>query len=165
MRAALAGCALAAIALVSAAGCGESPEDVFAELKTAALEREPKVVWNMITPDSRQALAGQAERYFRRIGPAGEASGITAESRETYEYLAGLMAGLDADVIEYIRSLGVAEVEIEGDTALVALKAFRFDSPEQPLVFRKIDGRWLWDARETLETHLQYREHGFHGGI
>ena len=164
MRAVLALCSLLAVALC-AVGCGESPEDVFDELRTAALDREPRAVWDRLTPASRAALAAEAGRYFENAGPAGEAGGITADSRETYDYLGSLMAGLDTDTVDYIRSLSVAEVELDADTARVRLKTFRYEPPEEPVVFRKLEGKWLWEASDVLERYLRYRERGVYGGM
>jgi hypothetical protein len=70
-----------------------------------------------------------------------------------------LAGNLEAISIEYIRSLRAGPVEIKGDTAVMNLGSLRFGPPEKPITFRKVDGKWLWDARETLDWYLENREH------
>jgi len=154
MRAVLMECAALAL-LLFAAGCGEGPEEVFAELRTAALEGEPKAVWRNLDAATRAALAIEAAAYYRTTG--SETGPLAPESREVYEYFAGLMAGLTARERDYIRSLSVSKVETDGDAATLTLRSFRRRPPEKPLLFKKVDGRWLWDAREVLEMYMDRR--------
>ncbi len=150
--------ALVAVAALFLAGCGESPEDVFKELKTAALKKDAEAVWLRLTPAAKETLAREAVKAFPQLLGALESGRLKGESTEVYEYLRSLIAGLDDIRLQYIRSLIIDEVKIEADLAVVTLKSVRHSPPDIPLTLRKVEGRWLWEATEAIETYRAHRE-------
>jgi hypothetical protein len=139
------------------AGCGESPKDVFKELKAAALKKDSQVVWLRLTPAAKESLAREAVRAFPQLRGALESGGLKGDSTEVYEYLRSLIAGLDDIRLQYIRSLIIDEVKIEADIAVVTLKSVRHRPPDVPLTLRKVEGRWLWEATEAIEAYRGHR--------
>jgi hypothetical protein len=140
------------------AGCGESPRDVFKELKRAALAKDAQAVWQRLTPSTKKAVAARAAAFFSDLPGAGAAAGGPQEAdAEVFEYFSGLMAGLDVESVEYIRSLRISKVSEEGGKATMTLASLRFGAPEKPIVFEKTGGKWLWDAREILDMYLEKR--------
>ena len=69
-----------------------------------------------------------------------------------------LADNLDPLTIEYIKDLRASRVTVTGDTAVMNLSSLRFGSPEKTLTFRKVDGKWLWDARDILQWYLEHRD-------
>jgi hypothetical protein len=146
---------VAALALL-AAGCGGSPKAVFTQLQDAALKKDARAIWQNLSSETRADLAERARAAFKEPGPEGAPKGVLTEA-EGREYLAMLAGNLDDLSIEYIRSLRPGDVKIEGATATINLVAFRFEPPEKPLTFRKVDGKWVWDARDILAWYLENR--------
>ncbi len=154
-----------AMCLFLAVGCAERPGETFAELKTAALERDADTIWQHIDPATRETLAVEASGYFETTPPAGGATALEGSGRDALEYLSGLVAGLGEFELEYIRSLGIREVVVDGDVATLTLRSLRARPPARPLIFKKVEGRWLWDAREVLEMYHEHRRGGSYGGF
>lgn len=139
------------------AGCGESPEDVFKELKSAALSGDSEIIWQRLTPAAKRALADEAAADFPRLGPAFEAGRIDPESTEVYEYLRSLVAEIQGPRLDYIKSLTVEKVTLREDTAVILLKSFGYPPPDVPMTLIKSGGKWLWDAAEVLEAYKKHK--------
>ena len=131
-------------ALFLLAGCGKSPEKVFKTLRDAAAKKDAKAIWANITPETQKTLAAM------RAGDATAARGADAGLAE----LTTLTNGLEDMAVEYIKTLRPGQVTITGDTALMSLGSARFGPVERTLTFRKVDGNWMWDGRDTLKWYL-----------
>ncbi len=134
-------------------GCSKSPKAVFKELQGAAISRDPAAIWRNLSPEARADLSARAAELFRE--PAASA-GPPSES-EGREYLSSLARNLEPFAVEYIRTLYVLKADVAGDLARVSLSSLRFGPPEKPIEFRRVDGKWVWDCRETLAWYLEHR--------
>jgi hypothetical protein len=140
-----------------AAGCGRSPKKVFGDLKDAALKKDAKAVWANLSLETKAVLIKRSGELYAEKNSTGSAYKPTeADGRQ---YLSMLTSNLESLAVEYIRSLRVASVTVKGDTAEVALASLRFGPPEKPLTFRKVDGKWVWDARDVLDWYLENRSY------
>jgi len=139
--------------LFLAVGCGEKPKDVFTSLRKAALDKDPKAIWDRLTPETRKLLAEKSEELFSGALPSSKPS--PDPSKEGFDYLSMLAKNLDGLTIDYIKTLSVADVKITGDAAVMNLANIRFGPPPKALKFEKSDGKWLWDARDVLTWYLE----------
>ena len=141
------------MAVLLLAGCGRSPKKVFGQLQDAAIKKDAKTIWSNLSVETTQELIKRSQEVFREPG-GGKASPTEADGRE---YLAMLAGNLEDLSVEYIRSLHAGTVTVKGDTAEITLSSLRFGSPGKTLVFRKVKGKWVWDAREILDWYLENR--------
>jgi len=148
------------VAALLAAGCTKSPKKVFNELQDAALKKDTRAIYNNLSPETVADLARRAQALYREPQASSPpASAKTPASKEEgYEYLAMLALNLDDLTREYIRTLRPANVTVTGGTAVMTLGSIRFGPPEKTLTFKKVKGKWLWDAREILEWYLEHKQ-------
>jgi hypothetical protein len=141
------GIAIVAALSVLLCGCSQSPEKVFTKLKAAVLDRDVGVVWDGLTPETQALLA---ERCGVDLAGASDAQVKTA----AYEYLSQLIRLLTDRELERVRMLKFGKVNETADTAIMSLVLGRSQSVDQTLVFRKVDGKWLWDARDVYKWYM-----------
>ncbi len=148
--------AIAVAAALAVAGCGGSPEKTFASLKDAAAARDAQAIWDNLTPETQGELSLMAADAGVS-GSAPDAAGLA--------YLKVLTRQLGATEIDVIKSMRVGDVRITGTAARMSLGSFR-GSVDKTLVFRKVGGKWKWDARDILRWYLENRSSlGLYGGI
>lgn len=145
-----------AVAAIALAGCGRNPKQVFGDLKEAALKKDSKAIWGNLSPEARRTLIKRSGELYADKNAATAKTYAPTEA-DGRQYLSMLTGNLETLAVEYVRDLRVASVIIKGDTAEVTLASLRFGPPEKPIVFRKVDGKWVWDAREVLDWYLENR--------
>lgn len=138
---------IAAVCALLLCGCKPSPEQVFANLKTAALAGDTGVIWENITQETRVMLAEKAD-----VNLAGASE---AEVKTTgYDHLQALVSLLTAPEKERIKLIKFSKVNESDSTAIMSLVLGREGAIDRTLTFRKVDGNWLWDARDTLQWYI-----------